>query len=191
MAANKDKAPSSAMFKKLFRYIIGVNSLSAEISMTKPVSNKIHIMEKDQHEHEMCFWLGSPWQDKELPLPIDKDVYIQKRETMEVYVRRFGGWAMSNDDWMSQRAKLIKSLSNHPDADVDGEFYTAGFDSPWAEGERRNEVWIPKKAKKTADEKLETISYKVVEKIGVSKAKKKKKIETEERFSWNILPRLQ
>ena len=128
------------MFKKLYRYIFGVNSLRLQIPMTKPVSNKITPLANDRHDHEMCIWLGSQWEDKMPPEPLDRGLYVQTQETMIVFVRKFGGWALSHNDWLKQKAKLTKGLLD--DVDVASNFYTAAFDSPWARGERRNEVWV-------------------------------------------------
>ena len=63
MAAKKKmNRPTSTMFKKLFRYIIGVNSEQAEIKMTRPVTTiRQKIKGKPGMETAvMCFWTGTP-----------------------------------------------------------------------------------------------------------------------------------
>lgn len=89
MEYKETKGTNSQMFKKLFRYIVGVNSESVEINMTTPVTTlrKPVADQPEMEEQEMCFWTGTPWQDKELPKPIDKDVYIVTKPPMDVFVR--------------------------------------------------------------------------------------------------------
>ena len=60
----------------------------------------------------------------------------------KVYVRKFGGFAMSHDDWKSQYDQLVADLQA---AGVKykgpGEWYHLSYDSPWTMKNRRNEVW--------------------------------------------------
>ena len=88
-AKKKLKMPSSKMFKKLFRYIIGVNSQQANIEMTRPVTTiRQKVKGSSRLEVEvMCFWTGSPWENKELPEPMDDSVFIQNRPELTVFVR--------------------------------------------------------------------------------------------------------
>merc|ERR1712165_489324 len=58
LGANQNTV-TSKMFKALFQYIVGVNSKSAEIPMTAPVTNKvIDNTETGMRMTEMCFWLA-------------------------------------------------------------------------------------------------------------------------------------
>ena len=94
MAAKKKMdRPSSTMFKKLFRYIIGVNSEQAEIKMTRPVTTiRQKIKGKPGMETAvMCFWTGTPWANRKLPQPNDKSVFIQNRPELDVFVRYVEG----------------------------------------------------------------------------------------------------
>ena len=88
-AMKKSNAPSSKMFKKLFKYIIGVNSEQAEIKMTRPVTTiRKEVKGSPNMEMEvMCFWTGTPWANKQLPEPIDNSVFIQNRPELTVFVR--------------------------------------------------------------------------------------------------------
>jgi len=92
MGANK-QAPSSQMFQKLFRYIVGVNSESKNIEMTAPVTNKIEELNGgSSYKDEMCFWLGSEHDRTQPPQPNDDDVTIQKRPSMEFFCQKV--WRM-------------------------------------------------------------------------------------------------
>ena len=88
-AMKKLNRPSSVMFKKLFRYIIGVNSQQAEVKMTRPVTTiRKKVKGTPNMEVEvMCFWTGTPWAEKTLPEPVDKAVFIQNRPELDVFVR--------------------------------------------------------------------------------------------------------
>ena len=85
----EQKALSSkdTMFKRLFKYIIGVNKDAEEIEMTRPVTTKRTELALNREKHEMCFWTGSQWEDRTLPDPIKDNVYIQEREAMKVFVK--------------------------------------------------------------------------------------------------------
>ena len=90
MRAMKEmKGQSSKMFKKLFRYIIGLNSQYVEIDMTRPVTTIRKPLKgnANKEEHAMCFWTGTPWAKKELPQPTDKSLFIQYRPQVDVFVR--------------------------------------------------------------------------------------------------------
>merc|ERR1712038_1277732 len=115
LGANQDTV-TSKMFKSLFQYIIGVNTKSAEIKMTAPVTNRV--VDDDEagtRLTEMCFWLGSAYNYQNLPpSPLSEDVYIQNRDPTTYFVRRFSGWALSNTDWESQLEDLMVSLTRPP-----------------------------------------------------------------------------
>ena len=44
-------------------------------------------MADNKEKHQMCFWTGSEWADKELPEPIKEDIYFETREPMQVFVK--------------------------------------------------------------------------------------------------------
>ena len=67
------KQASSKLFKKLFKYISGANTMGEEIAMTTPAIVKHTPTGDDIEDMKMCFWLGSEWENKEAPLPIGKD----------------------------------------------------------------------------------------------------------------------
>ena len=66
------KQASSKMFMKLFAYISGANTMGQEVKMTTPVPVKHVPKGYDLEDMVMCFWLGSPWQDKPAPQPLPK-----------------------------------------------------------------------------------------------------------------------
>jgi len=181
-AKKKLNMPSSKMFKKLFRYIIGVNSQQANIEMTRPVTTiRQKVKGSNRLEVEvMCFWTGSPWEYKELPEPMDNSVFIQNRPELTVFVRRFGGYAMSEKQWKDEKSNLMNSLGSRL-KEVDMDYYaTVGYNSPWSQ-DRRNEVWLVKQKDSVYDAKhsqkassgspseisekedLETVPYEVLE----------------------------
>jgi len=153
------KGPSSTMFKKLFRYILGVNTESKEIAMTRPVLSSVVTKENNLMDLEMCFWLGTPYETKfesaglgkimynlqQAPEPIDKTVTIEERPSMVFYASQFNGHMFSHQDWESKYQDLKNTLSADdtltPNPNI---WYHIGYDSPWTPAEkRRNEIWIP------------------------------------------------
>lgn len=138
---NKRKdSPVRKMFKYLYQYISGVNKEVAEIEMTSPVTSK-HIIKADNKEDvERCFWTGSPWENKDLPEPLKKEVYLQQRDEMYVFVRTFGGYALSYEDWDKEHQRLREDLQDQEyQKDV---YYTVGYNSPWDTKNRQNEIWL-------------------------------------------------
>jgi len=154
-----NKLPTSKMFKKLFKYISGVNDRTEEINMTRPVTTLHHVERRDYlgnvEIQEMCFYLPSKYQPGHLhkeagpsprhaalepPQPLDHSVFIHTRPEMEVYVRRFGGFMMSAEQWEEQREALEDDLVGKPHHD--NEFFTVGYSSPFNFNNRRNEVWV-------------------------------------------------
>jgi len=146
MGDNKH-SKTSKMFQILYRYIVGLNSESKNIEMTAPVTNKITEFDDGRmYKDEMCFWLGSELSSVKPPQPNDDNVYIQKRPAMEFYVRKFGGWILSADEWVNELMAMEKSMqASGEGSQYRGVFYTVGYDSPFVpEEKRRNELWIPK-----------------------------------------------
>jgi len=135
----KEKGEKSA-FKKLYAYIAGVNSETEEIDMSAPVLRQHTPTGVNEETAETCFWLAN-MEREQAPEPLKKDVYLKRLPAMSVYARRFGGWAMSWNDWDTERKKLAASAGLEDKAGV---FITAGYDSPWQREDRRNEVWIVK-----------------------------------------------
>ena len=109
--------------------------------MTSPVTRKRIIKSDNLEDVEMCFWTGSPWENEDLPKPLKSDVYLQNREDLYVYAWRFGGWALSYAEWENEHEKLKEALGDK--ATIPDVWYTVGYNSPWKETNRRNEVWLP------------------------------------------------
>ena len=138
LVANKDNnSPASKIFKRLYRYIVGVNNGSYEIQMSMPmVDHRVPVEGEEVIKHELCFWTGNEWLNKKLPDPIDENVYIKEKEYFDMFVRRFGGYILSNDDWQSQMEKLKKAIAGRDDAVTDS-FYTVGYDGPMVTNNRQ------------------------------------------------------
>jgi len=139
------KGPSSKMFMKLFKYILGVNQAATEIEMTRPVLTSVVATENNLVDQEMCFWLGSPYENAEAPQPIDKSVTIEERPSMVFYASQFNGQMLSHQDWETKYNELENTLSSDENVSMNPDiWYHIGYDSPWTPAERRrNEIWIP------------------------------------------------
>ena len=78
------------MFMRLYKYIIGLNEDNIESDMTRPVTTKMMAQRRSRtYDEEMCFWLGSKYDQigREPPRPIDRQVTIEDRNEMTFYVR--------------------------------------------------------------------------------------------------------
>merc|ERR1712223_1319195 len=142
-AEEKRKGEKKGMFMKLFKYILGVNIEATEIEMTTPVTTKRTKMALNREKHQMCFWTGSEWEDKELPKPIKDDVYFETRKPMQVFVKKFSGYALSMAEWNEKLIELSNNIKDRKDVETPETHFTISYSSPFVEeNKRRNEVWI-------------------------------------------------
>ena len=73
-----------------------------------------------------------------------------------MYVRQFGGFAMSHDDYASEYEKLVDDLKKDEASFTEsGEYIFVSYNSPFEMVNRRNEVWI--KVKEWYSDSLKTI----------------------------------
>jgi len=151
------KTPNTVMFRRLFRYISGVNQEGEEIEMTTPVSTLHKIINEDREGeielHMMCFYLPEKYQTgsqvestaRQAPVPApqpmeDSLVILHTRPSMTVYVREFGGFALTHNSWDKQKEILLGQLIGKKYHDK--QYFTVGYDSPLQLENRRNEVWV-------------------------------------------------
>ena len=57
-------------------------------------------------------------------------VHIAAFILLSKFLREFGGWALSSDDWLREMVKMVASLDGREDAKYNKVFYTVGYDSP-------------------------------------------------------------
>ena len=98
--------------------------------MTRPVPTSIIPVENNLVDQEMCFWLGTPYESKEAPKPIDRKVTIKERPAMVVYVRQFKGFAFSHQEWEEEYENLVNTLSDEETYDTEV-WYHIGYNSPF------------------------------------------------------------
>jgi len=148
----------SKMFWEMFRYIQGVNENQEQIEMTIPVVTAHDIVKEDPlgnyEDITMCFYLPTKYQPDHShgrqarhesvapPQPSNDKVFLYTRPPMNVFVRRFGGFAFTHKTWENHMVALEADLTKDNQKFRAGKYYTAGYSSPWTMGERRNEVWM-------------------------------------------------
>lgn len=138
-----ENLPMNKMFMKLYKYIIGLNEGNKEIQMTRPVTTKLTQSRRSRlYDEEMCFWLGSEYNNsrKEPPRPIDRKVSIIERDEIRVFVKKFPGYALSHSDMETEYEQLKRDLRGKL-FDTQG-FYYVSYNSPFVTNNRRNEIWI-------------------------------------------------
>jgi len=142
-----DEGPSLG-FRRLFNYITGKNNSGANVSMTSPVTIAVNNRENafSNMKTVVSFYVPSKNQESP-PEPSSEDVYIEERDELTAYVKKFGGYAKSKD-WYHQvgelRDELIKDGIKAETLETDM-FYAVAYDSPFRFIWRRNEVWILQK----------------------------------------------
>merc|ERR1711992_367883 len=147
----KTRVPASLMFWPLFRYISGNNAGEVKIEMTKGVTTSLSLIKRDRvwgdlEMQEMCFYLESKFQaegTESVPEPLDPAVYIVRRPTLPVFVRKFTGSAFTSAVWQAQRDILEQDLTNKETFNSTL-YYTVMKSHPWNPPHQRiNEVWFP------------------------------------------------
>merc|ERR1712168_661804 len=134
------KRPSSVMFKRLFRYISGVNEERQEIEMTIPVLSKITPnQETKMMKNRMCFYLDSAAQAAP-PTPEEETVYVYNNKPLTVAVYEFGGYAMRDEVWAKIAQEFETKLGDRVNSLDTTSYFTAGYDSPMKLFNRKNEV---------------------------------------------------
>jgi len=158
MSRRYQKTPRSQQFMELFRYISGVNQNQEEIEMTRPVV-VFHNVTKEStignyEDQTMCFYLPQKYQEHQhgdtapaprhaaahIPAPLNDRVFIWTHPPMEVFVRRFGGFALTHDTWEQQKEILEEDILGQKYNPA--EYFTVQYDNPWKLTNKRNEVWI-------------------------------------------------
>jgi len=158
-----NKTPQSIMFMKLFRYISGTNQDEEKIKMTRPVSTLHKVVREDRlgnlELQMMCFYLPSKYQPEHThpheevvgrhrrhaavspPAPMEgSDIFLYTRPEVTVYVRKFGGFALTAESWENQREILQNDLLGKKVND--DEFFCVSYNNPLQMENRRNEIWI-------------------------------------------------
>merc|ERR1711973_900350 len=89
--------------------------------------------------------VNSKYRTEEPPLPVPgQKVDIRKEKGFNVYVREFPGWAMSDSDYRKEYVKLVEDLEEVGESFDPEMWFHASYNSPFDQGPRRNEVWVPK-----------------------------------------------
>jgi len=134
----------SSNFMSLFAYINGANTADEKITMTVPVTTLV----SDQDcafcnkTFEMAFYMT-----EDPPAPTNTNLRKMDMGNMEVYVRRFGGFASGK--WQIEASRLHDDLlaaGINDSSIVTSSYYAVGYDTPYRLFYRRNEIWIVKKS---------------------------------------------
>ena len=69
------------------RYILGVNTESKEIAMTRPVLSSVVAKENNLMDLEMCFWLGTPYETKFESAGLGKIMYNLQQVSCQILMK--------------------------------------------------------------------------------------------------------
>ncbi|XP_074645184.1 heme-binding protein 2-like [Tubulanus polymorphus] len=147
------KNPAAEGFMKCLRYLEGNNDQKKTLYMTIPVIINIELLgPSTDPETEIIFTTSfflneSLFEDGKIPQPTEEDVYIQEIPAMDIFVRRFGGFARGQA-WVEENDKLMASLEEADKECLEEkpQTYSVGYDPPFKLMNRRNECWIVKKS---------------------------------------------
>ncbi|CAK8694216.1 unnamed protein product [Clavelina lepadiformis] len=136
---------SSSSFRRLADYIGGVNAKNEKISMTVPVIQQIPNLSNQLQNatRKMMFYVPHQHQISP-PKPTHPQVQNEVMEETVAFVRRFGGYAKTND-WQREASLLYDSLMKNgvKDTMVDKSvIYAVSYNSPYRPVFRHNEVWL-------------------------------------------------
>ena len=63
--------------------------------------------------------------------------------SLQVYVHKYGGFAMSHNDYIAHYNKLVEALKQDGvKYKTDGQYMHVGYNSPFEMKNRRNEIWV-------------------------------------------------
>merc|ERR1711976_27761 len=136
-----DGTINESLFMKLFRYISGGNANGEVIAMTAPVLNKITpgTGPNCATVFRQSFFVPFSHQES-APAPTAEDVFLETKQTIQVYVRSFSGYASTND-YLMNLSLLAEFIGDQSKFRTDY-YMTAGYDSPFQPFNRHNEVWL-------------------------------------------------
>lgn len=130
-------------FRRLFDYIDEGNALGVKIPMTSPVRIQVEpscgVFCKQNFT--VSFYMPKKWQDNP-PAPLDKRIFIEETEEMQVYVKSFGGYRVDDMSVANMAKSLAADLDAHGKSYDADSFYMAGYDPPFRLKHRHNEIWM-------------------------------------------------
>ena len=121
--------------------------------MTRPVVMFHNITREttlgNYEDQTMCFYLPQKYQEHQhdeehdhqetkpnprhapqpAPEPLNNKVFLYTRPPMEVFVRRFGGFALTHDTWETHRNTLEEDILGQKYNPR--EYFTVQYDNPW------------------------------------------------------------
>jgi len=125
----------NAAFRRIAGYIFGGNIEQKQIAMTAPV-----IMQITSKFH-MAFVMPKNYSIKDLPIPNNKDVQIEKIDSRKMAVLRFSGF-MNENNINKKTQELLKVLESSK-IKYKGKPVFMGYNPPWTLPIfRRNEVAV-------------------------------------------------
>jgi len=120
-------------FRKLAGYIFGGNESETKISMTSPV----HM---DMKSASMSFVMPSSYSEENLPKPDDPGVKIERTGDIYVAAIRFGGYASDKD--LSHYSEKLRTLLEEKGIRWYGNFRYLGYNPPFQQFGRKNEIIV-------------------------------------------------
>ncbi|XP_056423563.1 heme-binding protein 2-like [Hyla sarda] len=124
-------------FRRLFKYITGMNSEGQTINMTVPVAIDVPL-ESSSVSSTMSFFV--PHEVENPPTPTDPEIHLKKSPEFSAYVRQFGGYALGF--MYEKHAKALAEDLKALGLQFDETYYVrAGYNDPFTLFNRHNEVW--------------------------------------------------
>lgn len=111
-------------FNQVFRYISGHNSAKTKFSMTTPV-----VTYEEKNLLVTGFYLPSHYQKETLPVPLDKDVFINEMVQSTYAVIRFRGrWSETN---FAKNDKLLQNYIEKSGYEIDSNRFVFRYQPPF------------------------------------------------------------
>ncbi|XP_044147176.1 heme-binding protein 2-like [Bufo gargarizans] len=125
-------------FNRLFNYISGNNAEGLKINMTVPVIIYVPLKQPPADNATMSIFV--PHEVENAPKPTDPEVYLDTYPAASVYVKTFGGYALSTA-YAYQAEALAENLRLLGLQFDDTYFVHASYNAPTEFLNRHNEVW--------------------------------------------------
>ncbi|ESP03588.1 hypothetical protein LOTGIDRAFT_205030 [Lottia gigantea] len=132
------------LFKNLFSYIEGNNTMKKQLDLAVPLLTKLESAGDRGSIYTMHLLIPRENIDH-LPSPLNTNLTFITIPPSTYYIRSFDGVAYDRQ-YMKVLQELVNAI-NDTGAYPDDFFYTATYDHPQVKENRHNEVWLLKKEK--------------------------------------------
>lgn len=130
----EDISSSNEKFGILANYIFGNNKDQIQIPMTSPVVYEL------ESSSSFSFVMPESWLGKELPKPMNKNIFFSTVENQYLAVLEFGGYA--KQEICERKHEELRQVLQSFGIQIGAAYSVAVYQAPYQVLNRKNEIWI-------------------------------------------------